>query len=437
MSKGIANVGDEHLLTDGASSTTVGVAAAAAKVGNILGAGGRRSRSLLVLASVALLKVVELDASVARSEGELVKSRAVKLALRAVVLEGEGLAALTGVEVIEGGICLAKGAHFALRIIDVQVVHRSGVKFAIPRIILVREGAADLLSVFLTDIVSALDSTFVGALNHSVSGNGGAILRSALDGARLNRSAVDGGVSSSTASSSGGGSLSSSDDSLSSLSTSSSLGGLSTGGSLGSLSTGGSLGGLGASSSLGSLSTGGSLSTRGSAGLLSTCEAKLKIVELASVRTLTGSPAELLDDCLVEGASTSLDRERLATESLAAGVATLRPVYTSRGSSNDLVSTVGSNALLATVDRLNLVRSVLGASSLGGGGGRSLCSRSTSLGSGCNSSNCARGCDARQSYVGGSDGPGLAVAGIGHGNSQGSQEGRDDLCGRHFGMRGY
>lgn len=59
----------------------MGVAVAAAEVGNVLGAGGRRSRSHLLLAGVALLKVVELDAGAAGHKVEAVERGLVKLAL--------------------------------------------------------------------------------------------------------------------------------------------------------------------------------------------------------------------------------------------------------------------------------------------------------------------------------------------------------------------
>lgn len=93
--RSIASVGDALLLADGTRGTTVGVLAAAGEVGNVLGASGRRVRGHLVLAGVALLKVVELDASGARTELEALKGRLVELALRITLLEREGLAALS------------------------------------------------------------------------------------------------------------------------------------------------------------------------------------------------------------------------------------------------------------------------------------------------------------------------------------------------------
>lgn len=223
---------------------------------------------------------------------------------------------------------------------------------------------------------------------------------------------------------SGLGASGSANTSLSSLGTRSS-------GSLGSSSSLSiSLGGLSTSGSLSSLGSSSGLSARSSGRLLSACEADLKIVE--PVRAETGGEAKVLNESLVECASASLDRERLAANGLATGVTTLLPVYTSRWSADDLISTVGSSARLAAVERLGLDRSVLRASSLSGGGRRSRGGSGAGLGSRCKSSDSLRGCDARQSCVGGSGGLGLARAGVDHGDGQGSQDGREDLCGRHL-----
>lgn len=187
----------------------------------------------------------------------------------------------------------------------------------------------------------------------------------------------------------------------SSRSLGSGLGGLGTSDSVGGLSSGFSLRGSLSGLSTGSLGTdglgaGSSLSARSSAGFLSTGEAKLKVVELARLSAIISNPIKLLDESVVECASTALDGERLAAKSHAASVTTLGPVYTSRGSTDDLVIAVGSNALLAACSGRLLEGSVLRASSHSGGGSRRLSGSSTGLGSGGKSSDSTRGGDTRQ-----------------------------------------